>query len=802
MELQLGNISKTKEIEGITNTFEKVLAGLKNGNNEMNIPAAQSNEILAKLNDTESKWKKLSENVNKVNAGWPEIQKDLDVITSNNVPLFNEANQIVMAMGKVMDPKTVSFSGRLRAITQRVSKAVLEYSLYRKEESIAEGHKFIGLQNKIITGLLNGDKELGLQRADDAGIRNQIKTFEANWKTFSSHVEGVFNKLPEVDSASKYISANNVAVLKAMNAGVQEMAKHSQGKIASMTSTEYTILFIVSVVGIIVSFIIIRGITKPLESVCNNLQKIGRGDLKQSPISVSSTDEIGLLGDTFNKLLAGMNTYINNSKEILMGNLEVKDFGVEGDLKQSLEDMLEAQIAKTKADKEAKLKQAFTESSPYNVLFADANDDFKMTYANKSSIDALKSLEQYLPMPVNKMIGQSIDVFHKNPAFQRKLVGDPRNMPHSAKIQIGPEILQLSMLAIVDSEGTYRGPMVNWQIITESEKNAALAKELEEKDKKQQAELQEKVDSLLDVVSAAATGDLTKEVTVNGQDPVGQMGAGLSQFFNGLRNDLGHIGKNAESVSVAAEELTATSTTMSANAEETSAQAGVVAAASEEVGTNVQTVATGSEEMSASISEISNSATQAATISNEAVEVAHRTNETISALGESSKEIGEVVKVITSIAEQTNLLALNATIEAARAGEAGKGFAVVANEVKELANQTATATEEISSKVQTIQLDTDNAVRAIEEISNVINKINDISSTIASAVEEQSATTNEMSRNVSEAAKGVGEIAENISGVSTAAIETTQGSSQTSEAANELAKLATDLQGLVSKFKI
>ncbi|MBT5868892.1 MAG: HAMP domain-containing protein [Nitrospinaceae bacterium] len=336
----------------------------------------------------------------------------------------------------------------------------------------------------------------------------------------------------------------------------------------------------------------------------------------------------------------------------------------------------------------------------------------------------------------------------------------------------------------------------------DTEEKAAKEREQVEREQQQAKELETKVNSLLTVVNAAGQGDLTKEITVSGSDAIGQMGEGLSSFFNTLRKDIEGISHNAESVSAAAEELTATSTTMSANAEETSAQAGVVAAASEEVGNNVQTVATGSEEMSASISEISSNATDAARVSNEAVEVAARTNTTIATLGESSSEIGEVVKVITSIAEQTNLLALNATIEAARAGEAGKGFAVVANEVKELANQTAKATEEISSKVQTIQSNTGDAVQAIEEISNIINKINDISSTIASAVEEQSATTNEMSRNVAEASKGVSEISENISGVSTAAEETTQGSSQTKDAADELSRLAVDLQGLVSKFKI
>jgi len=49
---------------------------------------------------------------------------------------------------------------------------------------------------------------------------------------------------------------------------------------------------------------------------------------------------------------------------------------------------------------------------------------------------------------------------------------------------------------------------------------------------------------------------------------------------------------------------------------------------------------------------------------------------------------------------------------------------------------------------------------------------------------------------------GVGEISQNISGVSTAEEETTQGSSQTKDAANELSKLAADLQGLVTKFKV
>ena len=314
-------------------------------------------------------------------------------------------------------------------------------------------------------------------------------------------------------------------------------------------------------------------------------------------------------------------------------------------------------------------------------------------------------------------------------------------------------------------------------------------------------DLRSKVSEILVVVQQAAQGDLTREIYVKGQDPIGQMGEGLVAFLKSLRGSLQKIGASAKSVGVASEELTAISQQLASNAEETSTQATVVSAASEEVSTNVGVVAASSEEMLASIREISKSANEAARVARNAVGVANSTNQTIAKLGDSSIEIGKVIKVITSIAQQTNLLALNATIEAARAGEAGKGFAVVANEVKELAKETAKATEEIGKKIDAIQSDSKDAVGAIGEVSAIINQINDISNTIASAVEEQTATTNEIGRNVSQAAKGTNEIARNITGVATAAQNTTGGASDTQKAASALSGMAAELASLIGQFK-
>jgi methyl-accepting chemotaxis protein len=454
---------------------------------------------------------------------------------------------------------------------------------------------------------------------------------------------------------------------------------------------------------------------------------------------------------------------------------------------------------KLKVETEMARVMSMMENIPINVMCTDR--DFKLQYMNPASSRTLKTLEQYLPVKVEQMIGQSIDIFHKNPAYQRGILADPKNLPHSGKIQVGPETLDLLVSAIYDQNKNYLGPMVTWEVITEKLNIERQAKELAEREKQSAEELKTKVDQILAVVNAAAKGDLTQEVTVKGADAIGQMGEGLTKFFADLRGSVASIAQNAQALATSSEELTAVSQQMSANAEETAAQANVVSAASEEVSKNVQTVATGTEEMTASIKEIAKNANEAAKVATGAVKVAETTNATVAKLGESSAEIGKVIKVITSIAQQTNLLALNATIEAARAGEAGKGFAVVANEVKELAKETAKATEDISQKIEAIQTDTKGAVQAIGEIGGIINQINDISNTIASAVEEQTATTNEMSRNVAEAAKGSSEIAQNITGVAQAAQSTTAGANDTQKAAGELTRMAAELQKLVGQFK-
>jgi hemoglobin-like flavoprotein len=396
------------------------------------------------------------------------------------------------------------------------------------------------------------------------------------------------------------------------------------------------------------------------------------------------------------------------------------------------------QPARGSAGSSFDLLGSLIDQSPNPTIFCDL--DFIIRYANPAALRTLKTLEAYLPIKVDQMVGGSFDVFHKNPERQRRMMADPRNLPHTARIKVGPETLELKVYAVFDAAHQYQGPAVWWEIITER--------------------------ALMETKQADTARD---------------------------------IASSSAKMLSSAQTLTEVSSQMAAGATETAAQAAKVAAGAQQMRGNVSSVASASEQLSATVREIASNASASAKIAREAREMAHGANKTVLALKDSSAAIGKVTKVISTIAQQTNLLALNATIEAARAGEAGKGFAVVANEVKELAKETARATEEISQQIEAMLGDTARSVDGIGNIVKVMEKIDGFASSIAASVEEQAATVKDIARNAGEVSIGVGNVVENISGVAAAAKEAEKNSSLTQISARGLQELAQWLGNLLTK---
>jgi methyl-accepting chemotaxis protein len=100
------------------------------------------------------------------------------------------------------------------------------------------------------------------------------------------------------------------------------------------------------------------------------------------------------------------------------------------------------------------------------------NRDFEITYANNSTIELLekyegKFKEVWPAFAVKNVMGVCIDMFHKNPAHQRKLLDDPSNLPYKTTIEINGLKFDLTVTAQMDLDGNYIGNTLEWEDVTE-----------------------------------------------------------------------------------------------------------------------------------------------------------------------------------------------------------------------------------------------------------------------------------------------------------------------------------------------
>ncbi|MCU8028931.1 methyl-accepting chemotaxis protein [Shewanella sp. SM73] len=288
------------------------------------------------------------------------------------------------------------------------------------------------------------------------------------------------------------------------------------------------------------------------------------------------------------------------------------------------------------------------------------------------------------------------------------------------------------------------------------------------------APIKNMADNLNDI--AKGEGDLTKRLTVKGEDEIAQLGQSFNLFVDKLQTIIGDVANATAKVKTAAnaihdqtkvmssqlishnnetDQVVTAITEMSATASEVAQNTTQVAeathAATGDVANAQRCVDASLEEISALMAQINNAAGS------------------IQSLSEQSKKINNVLSVIGGIAEQTNLLALNAAIEAARAGEQGRGFAVVADEVRNLASRTQSSTLEINEMltelhklvalaVKTMEESQQSCVRSVDSsraiseslgsVTSAVTAINDMSTQIATAATEQSSVTEEINRNV------------------------------------------------------
>eukprot|EP00903_Cladosiphon_okamuranus_P002592 g2590.t1 len=127
-------------------------------------------------------------------------------------------------------------------------------------------------------------------------------------------------------------------------------------------------------------------------------------------------------------------------------------------------------------------KQTAFENSSAAMMSVDR--DFIVQDINKATEELLaRSADAFAEIwpdfDVKNIVGTCIDIFHKNPAHQRKLLSDPANLPWRTDITIGDFKFALNVGGIFDESGDYVGNILEWDDVTEERMNSGVLKALD-----------------------------------------------------------------------------------------------------------------------------------------------------------------------------------------------------------------------------------------------------------------------------------------------------------------------------------
>ncbi|MFC0131621.1 chemotaxis protein [Massilia eurypsychrophila] len=329
-------------------------------------------------------------------------------------------------------------------------------------------------------------------------------------------------------------------------------------------------------------------------------------------------------------------------------------------------------------------------------------------------------------------------------------------------------------------------------------------------------ELRGKVDSLLGVVSKAASGDLTGEVAISGDDAIGRLGDGLKTMFVNLRRLLNDVQKAGIQVTTSATEIAASAKQQEATGIEQAQTSIEILSTTKEISANTTQLLRTMEEATA-VADFTTSATADAQNNlkrmdltmQHMVSATDSINAKLAALSEKASNINSVLITITKVADQTNILSLNAAIEAEKAGDAGRGFSVVATEIRRLADQTSVSTWDIDQMLKEMQSAVSASVMGMdkfsEEIRRSVGEVRQVAEQLSSVMDQVQKLAPQFDlvlQGMQSQAVGASQISDTMMQLNDATQQTVESLKATSEAVHQLQYAAGDLQSSVATFAV
>jgi methyl-accepting chemotaxis protein len=410
------------------------------------------------------------------------------------------------------------------------------------------------------------------------------------------------------------------------------------------------VLAVITLLG----FLLARSITRPIASATGAMEKLADGNDEIEIEGEERRDEIGAMWQAMRKL---RNTV---SKAFELGQM--------------------------------------IEEVPINLMQCDPKE-FKVTFMNRSTRETLKKLENLLPCKVEQILGQSIDIFHKNPEHQRRILRDPKNLPYTAKIKLGEESLSLNVAAIMDRKGGYMGPVLTWNVVTA------------------QVNMANRVKDVVGIVASAATEmEASAESLSATAEETNRQSTAVAAASEQAATNVQTVASAAEELSASIREITSQMTTSARIAQQAVEQV-------DRTNTTVKGLAEAAEKIGEVVNLISDIASQTNLLAlNATIEAARA--------GEAGKGFAVVASEVKNLANQTAKATeeIGQQIAAMQTAtgdsvQAIRGIGETIKQISEVTTAVASAVEEQGAATQEISRNVQQASAGTQEVSSNITGV-------------------------------------------------------------------------------